>query len=244
MHLCLCVVPMPSCKVTRRSHRVPMSLVLSYHCDVFLLGTVGAYADPWSGMHELTHQILMLQPQHMMPSQLTRADPTQHCAVRQDLLVAVSYSAATLVISEKLFTFFLSLPLFLFACTLRKGSGSYVHVSPRPCSSAVDGPGLQPTDRRDHTTQCVVRALMPTLAHRHRMCVIAKGLGCLRTRSRTWSFLGRLRIQTHVFHPYQKNRHFSHGDTCLAPCPCVIDPRRADVPRARRLAQRICISPL
>ena len=145
MHLCVCVVPMPSCKVTRRSHRVPMSLVLSYHCDVFLLGTVGAYADPWSGMHELTHQILMLQPQHMMPSQLTRADPHNNTV----LLVAVSYSAATSVISEKpplsFFpsfclslsrSFFLSFsPSFSLPVTLRKGSGSHVHVSPRPCSS-------------------------------------------------------------------------------------------------------------
>ena len=59
-----------------------------------------------------------------------------------------------------------------------KGSGSYVHFCPRPCSSTYRWAKL-PTHRHKGTTLNEVRALTPPWPCSHRMWVIAKRLGRL-----------------------------------------------------------------
>ena len=67
-----------------------------------------------------------------------------------------------------------SLSLFLFACTLRKGPGSCVHVCPRPCfehlsmGQARNPPTLGTTLNVYPVLSC------PLWPCTHRMCVIAK----------------------------------------------------------------------
>ena len=68
----------------------------------------------------------------------------------------------------------------------------------------VDGPGSQPTDTKGHNTLCVARALLPTLAVYHRMCVIAERLGCL-----------------HRLAHAARHRHFSSASTSRRSDPCV-----------------------
>ena len=83
-----------------------------------------------------------------------------------------------------------------------KGSGSHVHVCPRPCSSTCRW-ARHPTHRHKGTTLSVQSVLScPLWPCAHRMCVIAKetGLSPLAgTCSRTWAFLRRLHIQAHRF---------------------------------------------
>ena len=69
---------------------------------------------------------------------------------------------------------------FLFACTLRNGSGSYVHVSPRPCFENLSMGQTSTHQRRGPHSECSPVLSCPPWPCYHRMCVIAKRLGCLR----------------------------------------------------------------
>ena len=180
-------------------------------------------------------RFLMLQPQHMMPSQLTRGDPTQHCAVRQGLARGSVLQCHHLSDLS---------PSFSLPVTLRKWSGSYVHVSPRPCSSAIDGQACNPpTGGTTPSVQSVLSRPYLALSPPH-VCH-RQGTGLSPHTQQEMVISGAPpHPNTRVPSVSKKADIFSHGDTCLAPCHCVIDPRRADVPRARRSPQRICISPL
>ena len=84
-----------------------------------------------------------------------------------------------LVFSSLLFSFLFFLPfpfLFLFACMLRKGSGSHVNVCPRPCfeHQSMGEACNPPTQRTTPTVWSVLSC--PLWPCYHRMCVMAKGL--------------------------------------------------------------------
>ena len=64
------------------------------------------------------------------------------------------------------------------SCLVHKGSGSHFHFCPRPCSSTHRwARRSQPTNTGDHAVKSVLP--YPHQPDDHRMCVIAKRLGCL-----------------------------------------------------------------
>ena len=85
------------------------------------------------------------------------------------------------VISSRVFCLF---SLYVIVCVqlhlfVAQGVGSYIHFCPRPCRSTSRWARLS-THRRQGTTLCVQSVLScPLWPCSHRMCVIAKRLGCL-----------------------------------------------------------------
>ena len=95
-----------------------------------------------------------------------------------------------------------------FASYFHTGSGSHVHFRPRPSSSTDRWARL--TSHRHVGPHNTVKSVLscPPRPHRHRMCVIAKGLGCLRWLAHAAEDGHRLNVNAHrsallvVFSPW------------------------------------------
>ena len=92
--------------------------------------------------------------------------------------------------------------IFSVCLLVHKGSGSHVHLGPRPCSSTRRQARLS-THHHKRTIRCAANALtLPLWPGSHRMYVIARRLCCLRWLAHgSWarSFLWRLHDSAHRF---------------------------------------------
>ena len=87
----------------------------------------------------------------------------------------------------------------LFRVFDHKGSGSHVRSSPLSSFEHVSMRHAYHPPTQKARTQCVVRALVPTLRSVHRMCVMVKGPSCLHRLPRAARSLKHTLVQATLF---------------------------------------------